>query len=174
MKLDKEQSMNAKIESELNAHKKVLKDVSGEKKASDEALRELNEKFESLEKENSDLKAKLQAKIERESNITANMYVAGNCTWYVKDRVPYIPNGWGNAKSWFASAKISGFDTGSDPREGAIGVSFEGFYGHVVYVESVNKDGSVTISEMNNYEFGGLGIVNSRTVPSTSFQYIYA
>lgn len=174
MQLDRQESMTTKIESELGAHKKVLKQVSEEKKSVSNDLQEATEKLKSLEKENSDLKAKLQAKVDRESTITDNLYVAGNCTWYVKEKVPYVPNRWGNAKSWLASAQKSGFDTGSDPREGAIGVSFEGYYGHVVYVESINKDGSVTISEMNNSALGGLNIVSSRTVPSTSFQYIYA
>ena len=38
----------------------------------------------------------------------------------------------------------------------------QGAYGHVAYVESVNDDGSVKVSEMN-YN-GGPGVVSSRTI----------
>lgn len=136
-------------------------------------LKEEHVKNDELRKENESLKAQLQAKVERESRREANLYVAGNCTWYVKEKVPYIGGTWGNANQWLASAQSYGFSVGGMPRDGDIGVSFEGFYGHVVYVEYVHKDGSVTISEMNNSAFGGLGIVNSRTVPSSSFTYIH-
>lgn len=127
-------------------------------------------KTEELRQENESLKAELQAKIERESRQEANLYVAGNCTWYVKERVPYIGGTWGNANQWLASAQAYGFSYGGQPRDGDIGVSLAGYYGHVVYVESVNKDGSVTISEMNAPI---LGAVTSRTVSADSFIYIH-
>jgi surface antigen len=37
--------------------------------------------------------------------------------------------------------------------------------GHVAYVESVNADGSFTVSEMN---YGGWGRVDYRTIKSTA------
>lgn len=99
-----------------------------------------------------------------------NAYAAGNCTWYVKSRRPDIGNFWGNANAWYGSAQAAGFKTGSMGKTGAIGVSFEGWAGHVVYVESWNGDGTVSISEMN---YGGLYVMNYRTVPESSFVYIY-
>lgn len=96
-----------------------------------------------------------------------NAYAYGWCTWYVKSRKPNIPNNWGNAYSWVGNAQASGYATGSTPAAGAIGASG----GHVVYVEST--DGvSVSISEMAYA--GGVGIVHYRTVPASSFYYIYA
>jgi surface antigen len=96
-----------------------------------------------------------------------NTYAAGYCTWYAKNRRPDLPNMLGNAASWVASAAARGYAIGTAPRVGAIGQQGN----HVVYVESVNSNGTVSISEMN---YGGrLFVVNYRTVPAGSFVYIY-
>lgn len=95
-----------------------------------------------------------------------NLYDWGNCTWYVKNKRPDLPNNLGDAGNWTYNARIDGLATGSTPRAGAAGVT----YGHVVYVESVNGDGTINISEMNVF---GLGVTNSRLALSTDFTYIY-
>lgn len=95
-----------------------------------------------------------------------NTYYAGYCTWYAKNRRPDLPNSLGNANEWVGKAQTLGLATGSSPRVGAIGQ--QGM--HVVYIESVNGDGFVTISEMN---YQGLHVTSSRTVPAGNFAYIY-
>lgn len=96
-----------------------------------------------------------------------NSYVWGQCTWYVASKRS-VPNNWGNAISWYYNAQRSGFATGSAPRAGAIGWERSN---HVVYVESVNDNGTVNISEMN---WGGRpGVVHYRTEPASRFLYIY-
>lgn len=95
-----------------------------------------------------------------------NTYAPGYCTWYAKSRRPDLPNRLGNAISWVSSAAAQGFATGSTPQAGAIGQQGN----HVVYIESVNADGTVTVSEMN---YAGLGVVSSRTVSASAFRYIY-
>ncbi len=95
-----------------------------------------------------------------------NGYSAGYCTWYAKSKRPDLPNNLGNANTWVSRARAQGIPTGSTPRVGAIGQ--QGM--HVVYVEAVNNDGTVTISEMN---FKGRGVISSRTVAAGTFQYIY-
>ncbi|MBA3758213.1 LysM peptidoglycan-binding domain-containing protein [Candidatus Saccharibacteria bacterium] len=97
---------------------------------------------------------------------SGNTYAAGYCTWYAKSRRSDLPNNLGNANTWVARASAQGISTGSTPVAGAIGQ--RGM--HVVYVESVNADGSANISEMN---YQALGQVTSRTVPGNYFQYIY-
>lgn len=97
---------------------------------------------------------------------SGNTYTAGYCTWYVKNRRPDLPNNLGNADTWVTRASAQGLPTGSAPRPGAVGQ--KGM--HVVYVESVNGDGSVNISEMNRE---GLYVVSYRTVPASYFLYIY-
>ena len=105
------------------------------------------------------------ARVPRNSS-TGNTYAPGYCTWYAKSRRPDLPNRLGNASAWVASAAAHGFATGSTPQAGAIGQQGN----HVVYVESVNGDGTVTVSEMN---YKGLFIISSRTVSASAFRYIY-
>jgi surface antigen len=97
----------------------------------------------------------------------ANTYYWGQCTWYVASK-RQIPNNWGNAISWYYNAQRSGYATGSTPRVGAVGWERRN---HVVYVESVNSNGTVTISEMN--WAGGPGVLHYRTEPASQFLYIY-
>lgn len=98
-----------------------------------------------------------------------NSYAHGYCTYYVASRRA-VPAFWGNASSWYYNAQISGFKVGSTPMPGAIAWGGGGYYGHVSYVESVSG-GMVTVSEMN-YN-GNWNRVTSRTVPASSFRYIY-
>ena len=95
-----------------------------------------------------------------------NTYSRGYCTWYAKNRRPDLPNNLGNANTWVSRASAQGIPTGSAPQAGAIGQQGN----HVVYVERVNGDGTVTVSEMN---YAGFGVVSSRTVPASYFRYIY-
>jgi len=95
-----------------------------------------------------------------------NTYSPGYCTYYAKQRRPDLPNNLGNADTWVARARAQGIPTGSQPRVGAIGQ--QGM--HVVYVERVNDDGTVFISEMN---YVGFNTVSSRTASAGSFQYVY-
>ncbi len=95
-----------------------------------------------------------------------NRYTPGYCTWYVKNMRPGLPNNLGNANTWVSRAAAQGMATGSAPQAGAVGQ--RGM--HVVYVESVNADGTVTISEMNHK---GVYVRTVRTLPASYFTYIY-
>lgn len=97
---------------------------------------------------------------------SGNTYTAGYCTWYAKSKRPDLPNNLGNADTWVARAAAQGLPTGSVPQSGAIGQ--KGM--HVVFVERVNGDGTVFVSEMNHK---GFGVISSRTVPASYFSYIY-
>lgn len=96
-----------------------------------------------------------------------NTYYQGYCTWYAKERRPDLPNMLGNGGQWVANAAARGLATGSAPRAGAIAE----IPGHVAYVESVNGNGTITISEMNGP--AGFGVVGTRTVPASQYRYIY-
>jgi surface antigen len=100
----------------------------------------------------------------------ASHFPWGWCTWYVSTR-RYVP--WsGDAHSWYGNAQAYGYATGRTPRPGAIMVTWESWWGHVAYVESVS--GSCwTVSEMN---YRGFGIISSRhicpgQVPLIGFVY---
>lgn len=103
--------------------------------------------------------------------VNSSSYYVGNgmwCTDYVHSRRPDVAV-YGNAGyGWISSAQAAGKSTGSAPRAGAVAVT----NGHVAYVESVNSDGSYTVSEMGwNYRAGNY---NKRTVrPGTFGQFIY-
>lgn len=100
-----------------------------------------------------------------------NTYDYGYCTWYVKNRRGgSIPNSLGNANTWYSRASAQGMAVGSIPRAGAVGTTTRGALGHVVYVESVNADGSINISEMNAPTFG---VTTYRTASASEFLYIY-
>lgn len=106
-----------------------------------------------------------------------NKYAFGNCTWYVYERRAQLgrPIGsfWGNAATWASYARAAGYPVNNTPAVGAI-MQNGGGYGHVAIVESVNSDGSITISEMNYA--GNFNRVTSRTVSASTaagFNYIH-
>lgn len=99
---------------------------------------------------------------------SGNTYDAGYCTWYVKNRRPDLPNNLGNADTWFARAQEQGLPTGYSPRTGSA-AQVKGRM-HVVYVEGVNGDGTIVISEMN---YAGLYSLRTVTVSASDYLYIY-
>ncbi len=110
----------------------------------------------------------------------ANGYDFGQCTWYVAGKRNSvgnpIPKNLGNADTWYYIAQLDGLRTGLTPEVGAV-MWFPSSYisplGHVAYVEAVNADGSVTISEMN---WRGWDVVDTRTIPANQLgqnRYIY-
>lgn len=106
----------------------------------------------------------------------SNGYDRGYCTWWAASRRAAsghaIPSNLGNASTWLSRAGAAGFGTGRSPRAGAvIWTPPRDFYGHVGYVESVNADGSVNISEMN---VSGWNRVTHKTLsPGDAARYSY-
>lgn len=57
---------------------------------------------------------------------------------------------WGNAYSWDDAARAAGYVVDHNPEPNTIG-QVDGYpYGHVFWVESVNEDGSINVTEYNN------------------------
>lgn len=104
----------------------------------------------------------------------------GNCTWYAWERRYEmgrpIPGGaMGNAAQWNSSFAAMGYRVDSVPEVGAI-FQNGGGYGHVGIVEALNADGSIVVSEMNNYSGGGYNGINDRIIPAANvanFNYIH-
>ena len=150
----------------------------------EEQLESVSEAKSELESENQQLKANLAAKREKDrlrasqprtvssqsavsqTAVAGNLYAPGNCTWYVKNRRADLPNNLGNANTWAARAAAYGYTVNNVPAAGAVGQQG----GHVVYIESVNDDGTVNVSDMN---WAGLYVVTYRTVPAWNFTYIH-
>jgi surface antigen len=113
------------------------------------------------------------------SGSVGNKYAYGNCTWWAYERRAQMgrPVGsfWGNGGSWAFSGRAAGFLVNNVPAAGAVLVE-AGSPGHVGIVESVNGDGSIVISEMNNAAYGGFNIVNNRTISAgqaAAYQYVH-
>lgn len=71
--------------------------------------------------------------------------------WAVAASGRYMPywGGRGNAKQWDDNARAAGIPVDGNPRVGDVAVSNRGTYGHVMYVDAVNGDGSINISQYN-------------------------
>ncbi len=79
--------------------------------------------------------------------------------WKVYQKNGYMAywGGRGNANQWPGNARAAGITVSSVPRAGSVGVIMAGQYGHVVWVESVNSNGTINISQYNYYNAGGSG-----------------
>jgi surface antigen len=97
--------------------------------------------------------------------------------WKVYQKNNYMSywGGRGNANQWPSNAQAEGIATGSTPRAGSAGVMYTGQYGHIVWVESVNGDGTINISQYNELTSSGWGNYSERyhVSPSTYNVYIY-
>ncbi len=90
---------------------------------------------------------------------------------------------WGNAYSWDDYARSAGYRVDNSPAPGTVG-QVDGYpYGHVFWVESVNGDGSINVTEYNNAEATRLysgnfhyGDFGARTIPAgevPAYNYIH-
>jgi len=108
----------------------------------------------------------------------SNGYDYGWCTWHAANRRAQtgrpIPTNLGNAITWYSRAAGSGMGVGAAPQAGAVlWHSNLGGLGHVAYVEKINDDGSLLVSDMNYPIWGS---VTYRTVTPGefgSYRFIY-
>ncbi|MBR3122117.1 LysM peptidoglycan-binding domain-containing protein [Candidatus Saccharibacteria bacterium] len=109
------------------------------------------------------------------TNLSCNPGLGGGqCTtwgWLKRPDLGFIK---ANANRWDDIARAAGLTVNHTPAAGAIFQTDAGWYGHVGYVESVNSDGSINISE-RNYAGCRHGVLFS-TVPAGAagrFNYIH-
>lgn len=62
--------------------------------------------------------------------------------------MPYW-GGRGNANQWDEDARAAGIPADDNPQPGDVAISNRGAYGHAMYVESVNGNGTISISQYN-------------------------
>lgn len=102
---------------------------------------------------------------------TGNSYMWGNCTQYVYNRITqlggHVDLNMGNGQDWGATGRARGYDVSHTPKAGTA-VCFpagvlgaDTTYGHVAFLEKIQEDGSLLISEMNAV---GLNVVSTRTI----------
>lgn len=71
--------------------------------------------------------------------------------WKVASTGRHMPywGGKGNAKQWDDNARSAGIKVSTTPKVGSVAVDNSGTYGHVMYVEGVHGDGTISISQYN-------------------------
>jgi surface antigen len=104
-----------------------------------------------------------------------NGYDYGYCTWWVATRREQVgmplPSNLGNASSWPRIGSLAGIAEGNTPKQYAAAVTSQSGEGHVVFVEAVNDDGSIVISEMNHV---GWAVKDTETISAdAASRYIY-
>lgn len=107
-------------------------------------------------------------------NFATGGYGYRNCTdwvaYRVKARGGHVPAGLGNANTWDDRAPAYGYTVSNTPKVGAAAVSNSGFYGHVMYVEAVNGDGTITISDYNR---AGTGKYDTANISPSGLRFVY-
>lgn len=108
-----------------------------------------------------------------------NIYLQGQCTFYVKNRIHEtwnidVDNYLGNGQDWVRSLTSKyGWRATGKPEVGAVMSTAGGFdstmadYGHVSFVEAVNDDGTFLVSELNYA--GNQSQVHYRVVANASY-----
>jgi surface antigen len=118
-----------------------------------------------------------------------NGYDFGFCTWYVANKRAAagrtLPSNLGNASTWDDRANAGGLPVNKTPAVGAAVVTSQRGAGHVAYVERVNADGSIWVSEMNSRgqrgiddptPAGGWNRIDFKLIPASaaaSYNYIH-
>ena len=83
--------------------------------------------------------------------------------------MPYW-GGIGNANQWDDNARAAGIPTDYSPRAGDVAISNAGYYGHAMYVESVNGDGTINISQ---YNASWTGTYSTNTISAGGLVFIH-
>lgn len=114
---------------------------------------------------------------------TSGSYPFGQCTWYVFNRMAqlgmHVDDHMGNGGQWGETGKALGYTVTKTPAVGTA-VSIPGgqlgsnpLYGHVAFMEAVNEDGSILISEGNVVKKGtgtvSYRILSAETAKSLSY-----
>lgn len=92
--------------------------------------------------------------------------------WKVASTGRYMPywGGRGNANEWPSSAAASGIPTGSTPVVGSVAIMYVGYYGHAMYVERINGNGTIHVSQFN---WGIRGEYSEMDVNPSGLTFIY-
>ncbi|MCG7420532.1 LysM peptidoglycan-binding domain-containing protein [Macrococcus epidermidis] len=108
----------------------------------------------------------------------ANLYDYGQCTWYAFNKRAAIGKGistyWWNASNWASAARKDGYTVNNIPEVGALATTTDGPLGHVAFVERVNADGTIMVSETNYLTPSGVVGYRTLTLAQMSrYQFIH-
>lgn len=107
-------------------------------------------------------------------NPSTGGYGYRNCTDWVSYRVRstgrFAPGGLGNANTWDDRAPSFGYSVSGTPKAGDAAVSNGGYYGHVMYVEAVNSNGTIVVSDYNR---AGTGKYDTNTISAAGLNFVH-
>ncbi len=86
--------------------------------------------------------------------------------WQSGRYMPYW-GGRGNANQWPGNARAAGFEVDNQPSPGDVAITYNGFYGHAMFVEAVNGR-MVTVSQYNYIINGQWGMYSEMTLNADS------
>lgn len=78
--------------------------------------------------------------------------------WKVQEYWGVYISSWGDARSWGDSAARRGYVVNNIPAPHTVAYSTFGIYGHVMWVESVNANGTINLTEYNNPSSSASGL----------------
>jgi surface antigen len=92
--------------------------------------------------------------------------------WKVSASGRHMPSwgGKGNANKWDENARAAGIPVDSNPRVGDVAIKNSGSYGHAMYVESVNANGTINVSQYNAHLKGEY---SAATVSTSGLVFIH-
>ena len=92
--------------------------------------------------------------------------------WKVAASGRHMPywGGRGNANEWPSSAAASGIATGSTPQVGSVAIMYVGYYGHAMYVDRINANGTIHVSQFN---WGIRGEYSEMDISPSGLTFIY-
>ena len=120
--------------------------------------------------------------------IDANGYYGCECTsyagWKIRETYGVVWYAWGNAADWYGTALAAGAHVSSGvPVAQSVGQVGGGMYGHVFWVESINEDGSINVTEYNNayatqlyqgsFHYGDFGSRIISASEATQYNYLW-
>jgi peptidoglycan DL-endopeptidase CwlO len=85
----------------------------------------------------------------------------------------YNADDWGNANQWPGNARASGLSVGSTPAPGTVAIWNVGAFGHAMWVEAVNPDNSIIVSQFNYSYNGTYSEMKVSAGQAATFQYIH-
>jgi len=78
--------------------------------------------------------------------------------WKVQERWGIYISAWGDAKNWGNTATRLGYVVDNNPAPHTVAYSTSGTYGHVMWVESINANGTINLTEYNNSSSSASGL----------------
>ena len=176
--IKEQQSQQALLTADQNQQNKMLAYTEGQKTAYNQQIKNNQAKISDLRRQQAIENARLFGGGQIIQTSRCDIYPQNWCnapmdsivdTWGMYNREcvswtayrvaasgRYMPywGGRGNANQWDDNARAAGIPVDREPRVGDVGVSNSGYYGHTVYVEAVNGDGTIAVSQFN-HDWGG-------------------